>query len=217
MTLTVELYWSFRSPYSYLATPRLVALARDHDVEIDVRPVLPLAIRKPEFFEQVHPQWIPYLLRDTKRVADMEGLPYRWPRPDPVAMDRATGKPALDQPFIRRLTRLGVAAAQAGRGLAFLREASHVIWSGEIDNWHDGDHLARAAGRSGLDLSSLDRAIATDPAVFDARIEANQKAQEGAGHWGVPLMAFKGEPFFGQDRIDALIWRLKQHGLAKRG
>ena len=47
-------------------------------------------------------------------------------------------------------------------------------------------------------------------------IEGNQKALEAAGHWGVPTMAFKGEPFFGQDRIDLLVWRLKQHGLAER-
>jgi hypothetical protein len=30
-------------------------------------------------------------------------------------------------------------------------------------------------------------------------------------------MAFQGEPFFGQDRIELLVWRLKQHGLAERG
>ena len=29
-------------------------------------------------------------------------------------------------------------------------------------------------------------------------------------------MTFEGEPFFGQDRIDVLLWRLKQNGLAKR-
>jgi hypothetical protein len=27
---------------------------------------------------------------------------------------------------------------------------------------------------------------------------------------------FKGEPFFGQDRMDMLIWRLQQHGLTER-
>ena len=26
-------------------------------------------------------------------------------------------------------------------------------------------------------------------------------------------MAFRGEPFFGQDRLDVLLWRLKQNGL----
>jgi hypothetical protein len=35
-------------------------------------------------------------------------------------------------------------------------------------------------------------------------------------HTGVPLFVFKGEPFFGQDRMDMLIWRLKQHGLTER-
>jgi 2-hydroxychromene-2-carboxylate isomerase len=29
----------------------------------------------------------------------------------------------------------------------------------------------------------------------------------------VPLMVFNGEPFFGQDRIDALLWRMSQSGL----
>ena len=39
-------------------------------------------------------------------------------------------------------------------------------------------------------------------------IEANHAALEEAGHWGVPTMVFEGEPFFGQDRIDTLRWRL---------
>ena len=37
MSLNVELYWSFRSPYSYLATPRVCALAREYDIAFDVR------------------------------------------------------------------------------------------------------------------------------------------------------------------------------------
>ncbi len=32
MTLSYELFWSFRSPYSYMITPRLLALERDYDV-----------------------------------------------------------------------------------------------------------------------------------------------------------------------------------------
>ena len=47
-------------------------------------------------------------------------------------------------------------------------------------------------------------------------IEANETAQTAAGHWGVPLFVFEGEPFFGQDRIDHLLWRMKQHGLKAR-
>jgi hypothetical protein len=29
-------------------------------------------------------------------------------------------------------------------------------------------------------------------------------------------MVFEGEPFFGQDRIDLLLWRMQQHGLRER-
>ena len=44
MTLSVDLYWSFRSPYSYLVTQRLVALERENDVAVNVRVVTPIAV-----------------------------------------------------------------------------------------------------------------------------------------------------------------------------
>jgi 2-hydroxychromene-2-carboxylate isomerase len=216
MTLSIDLFWSFRSPYSYLATPRLAAMEREYDLSIRVRPVYPLAVRSGEFFGQVNPLWIPYLLRDTYRLSQMLGMPYRWPRPDPVVVDPTTRAATPNQPYIHRLTRLGCAATEAGRGLAFLGEASRVIWSGETDNWHEGDHLAEAASRAGLDLASLDARISTEPEKYEAIIQENQKAHREAGHWGVPTMTFEGEPFFGQDRIDVLLWRLKQNGLAER-
>ena len=38
------------------------------------------------------------------------------------------------------------------------------------------------------------------------------------GHGGVPTMIIDGqdEPFFGGDRFDQFLWRLKQNGLTKR-
>jgi 2-hydroxychromene-2-carboxylate isomerase len=216
MTLSVDLFWSFRSPYSYLATPRLVELARDYDLTVNVRPVYPLAVRTGEFFAKQNALWIPYLLRDTSRVAEMLGLPYRWPRPDPVVVDIVTRAAVPDQPYIHRLTRLGCAAAEAGRGLPFLLHVSHLIWSGEVDGWHEGDHLAQATARAGLDLAALDARIEAGPDKYEAIILANQDAHLKGGHWGVPTCVFEGEPFFGQDRLDALLWRLKQRGLKER-
>jgi 2-hydroxychromene-2-carboxylate isomerase len=216
MTLHVDLFWSFRSPYSYLVTQRMRALAEARGVDVAARVVLPLAVRDPGFFARVNPLWPPYLMRDIARVAEHLGLPIRWPRPDPVVQTPRDGRlvTADEQPHIHRLSRLGVAAAERGAGLAFLDEVSHLIWSGEVDGWHEGDHLARAAERAGLDLAELDAAVAADPERFDAAIERNQKDHEAAGHWGVPTMVFEGEPFFGQDRFDLLVWRLEQHGLA---
>jgi len=216
MTLSVDLYWSFRSPYSYLATPRIVRIAREYDVDIKVRIVLPLAVRDDTFFERVHPLWGLYLLRDTARIAEHEGMDYGWPRPDPIVQDFATRKVAAEQPYIFRLARLGAAAAERGRGLPFIDEVSQIIFNGKVEGWNEGSHLADATARAGLDLAELDAAIAADPARYDALIEQNQKELESAGHWGVPTLVFEGEPFFGQDRIDMLLWRMGQKGLEKR-
>jgi 2-hydroxychromene-2-carboxylate isomerase len=216
MPLAVDVYWSFRSPYSYLATPRLVDMARTWDVDVRVRVVLPIAVRIPGFFEQVNPLWPPYLLRDTMRIAEQLGIPYGWPRPDPIVQEFPSRKVAAEQPYIHRLTRLGVEAARRGRGLPFVAEVSRLIFGGDVVGWHEGEHLARATERAGLDLASMEAAVAADPASYDATIAGNQAALEAAGHWGVPTMVFEGEPFFGQDRIDLLLWRMGQHGLARR-
>lgn len=215
MTLNAEVYWSFRSPYSYLATPRLVAIEREWDIAIAVKPVYPLAKRTPEFFDQVNPLWPPYLMRDTYRLAQMMGIPFHWPMPDPIAMDMKTRRPLKDQPLVTRLTHLGIAAVERGRGLPFIDEISRLIWNGATQNWDQGDHLAQAAKRAGLDLAELEKAIA-DEAGYAAKVEANQQTQLAAGHWGVPLLVFENEPFFGQDRIDVALWRMKQRGLKKR-
>lgn len=214
MTFRYDLYWSFRSPYSYLLVPRLLEMETAYDVTCNVRPVYPLAVRTPEFFDTRDPLWAPYLFRDTTREAEYLGLPYRWPRPDPVRM--VDGDYRVEQPYIHRLTHLGVAAAERGRGLPFLREVSHVIWSGEVDDWHEGNHLRRATERAGLDYAELSSAVDADPSRFAAVVEQSQVDQRNAGHWGVPMMVFEGEPFFGQDRIDQLIWRMKQRGLTPR-
>lgn len=212
----VELYWSFRSPYSYLALPRVKRLAAEYPVHWEIRIVYPLAIRTPGYFRHMNPLARPYFLLDTQRVADYLGVPFRRPIPDPVAQDPATLEIAASQPYIHRLTLLGAEATLRGRPLPFIDEVSRLLWDGSVTGWDQGEHLARAAGRAGLDLGDMERAIAADPAPRKALIEANQAAQQAAGHWGVPLFVFDGEPFFGQDRIDVLLWRMKQKGLQRQ-
>lgn len=216
MTLDYDLFWSFRSPYSYLVVRRLVALEHAHDVACRVRIVYPIAVRQPDFFTGSDPLWFSYFMRDVFRCGAYLGVPIRWPVPDPVVMDMATRSYPLEQPHIYRLSQLGQAAAERGRGLAFIDEVSRIIWDGSVDNWHQGDHLARASERAGLDLAELDAAVAADPDHFDTAIKANQDAQRVGGHYGVPLMVFDGEPFFGQDRFDQMRWRMAQKGLTSR-
>ncbi|UOR08394.1 2-hydroxychromene-2-carboxylate isomerase [Qipengyuania flava] len=215
MTLTAELYFSFRSPYSYLAVGRYRAMTEKYDLDIALRPVWPLAIREPDFFERNHPNWLGYTMRDMLRVAQFHDIPFGAPRPDPIVQDVATRRIAADQPHIRRVTRMGQAAARRESGLPFAHEAGQLIWGGQ-ENWHEGDHLGGAVARAGLDPAEIEREVAAQPDALDAEIAANQDALEAAGHWGVPTLVFDGEPFFGQDRIEMVRWRMDQKGLTER-
>lgn len=216
MTLQLDLYWSFRSPYSYFITKRALALARDYDVAVALRVVHPAAIRNPAYFRAMNPLSRPYFVRDCIRMAEYLGLPFRRPVPDPIIQNMETLEIAPEQPLMLRLSRLGIAAVEAGRGMAFADEVSRLLWEGKTDNWHEGDHLAKAAQHAGLDLVRLDAAIAAEPDRYEQALADNDAALRAAGHWGVPTFVFKDEPFFGQDRFDVLMWRLNQKGMKRR-
>ncbi|MDZ7667889.1 MAG: DsbA family protein [Gammaproteobacteria bacterium] len=217
-TLAIDVFWSFRSPWSYLATPRLAQWQRDYDLDVRFRPVYPIAVRTPEFFQQVHPLWFSYFFKDVFRVAEFLGIPFQWANPDPIIQELGEdGRPrtAAEQPYIQRLTRLGVLAEERGRGIEFAEQISTLIWTTE--GWNEGEHMAKAAQRASLDLTELDAAAAAEAERIEAVISKNEADHEAAGHWGVPTCVFQGEPFFGQDRLDVLLWRLRQHGLKERG
>ena len=216
MRLNVDYFISYRSPYSYLGGKRVTELTLQWDVGINIRPVFPIAIRDPDFFKKINPMWLSYFLRDTTRVAEMLGIPYAWPQPDPIVQDMENRVIAKEQPYINRLTYLGIEAAKRGNGLAFYREVSQLIFGGAVQGWDQGEHMAEAAGRAGLDIGEMDTAIAGNEETYEAVAEQNLAALHEAGHWGVPTLVFEGEPFFGQDRIALCLWRMKQHGLNSR-
>lgn len=217
MTLSFDLYWSFRSPYSYLAMGRLADLRRDYDIDINVKIVGPLAIRDATFFERTDPRFLSYLFGDIIRICEIENIPLAPPNPDPIIQDIETRKIADDQPHIFRLLRLGALATERGKGFEFIYEVSRIIWAGVVPSWNEGDVMKEAVARAGLDLEEMGGVLATDADRLDKAIEANETEQkETGGHWGVPLMMLGDEAFFGQDRIAALIWRLEQKGLSKR-
>ncbi len=213
MTEAIDVYWSFRSPFSYLVTPDLLRLRDDYDVDVRMRVVFPIAIRDPSLlFDPANRSKVFYIVRDSQRRAEFLGLPFVPPRPDPIVQDLASMAIATEQPYIRRLSALGVEAQRRGRGLEFVTEVSALIFGG-TDGWDQGDHLKDAVARAGFDLGELDAAIEDDGHLEE--VERNQQALTEAGHWGVPTMVLRDEPFFGQDRIDTLRWRLDQYGLAR--
>lgn len=214
MSPNIDVFWSFRSPYSYLVTPDLLRLRDDFDVRVTLRPVLPIAVRdKGLIFDASDKKRPRYIVMDARRRAEFLGMPLRWPRPDPVIQDPDTYAVPADQPRIWRLTGLGLAAEARSKGIDFVHAVAAVIWGG-TEGWDTGDHIKDAAASVGLDLAEMEAAI--DPAAVRSAVEANHEALDTAGHWGVPTMVFEGEPFFGQDRIETLRWRLDKVGVPRR-
>ena len=156
MTLSVDLFFSFRSPYSYLALPKTLQLVADYDVNVTLRPVYPLAVRVPGFFKRTNPQFARYVVLDSSRVAQHENIPFRFPRPDPIVQDMTTLDVAEHQPYIHRLTRLrrGGAARRPFAGLYRTRSAA-CCGTAASAGWNEGDHLASAASAAGFDLAAM--------------------------------------------------------------
>ena len=213
MTEPVDVYWSFRSPYSYLATPELLQLREDYNVKVNLRVVLPIAVRsKKALFDPNNMKPVKYIILDSLRRAQFLGIPMGFPRPDPIVQDMQTFQLAEEQPYIFRLSQLGVEAQRQGKGIDFAANVSALIFGG-TENWDKGDHLTKAASEAGLNLAEMETAVAKGN--HREEVEANHAALEAAGHWGVPTMVLRNEPFFGQDRIDTLRWRLDKYGLEK--
>ncbi len=217
MTEPVDLYWSFRSPYCYLASDRIARIRARFDIDLSARPILPLALREPDYFEGLPAVRNEYLRRDTVRVGAYYGIPFARPDPDPVVFEPVRRRRvAADQPYIYRLSRLGVEAALQGRGFEFAAEVARLLWNGETKGWDQGEHLAGATAKAGLDLAAMDASVSADPQKYDKILEQNAQALDKAGHWGVPTLVAAGEPFFGQDRLELFEWRLRERGVRER-
>ncbi len=207
MAETIDVFWSFRSPYSRLVTADLLQLREDYDVDIQLRVVLPIAIRDPKALFDANNKKPPlYIVMDSMRRGQMLGRPIVYPlQPDPVVQDFTTMTVAAEQPYIHRLSMLGVEANRRGKGVDLADRVAALIFGG-TRGWDEGDHLKDAVASAGLDLAELDAAIADGDHLDE--IARNHAALDAAGHWGVPTMVLRGEPFFGQDRIETLRWRL---------
>lgn len=181
MTRRIDFFFSFRSPYSYLAAPRAFALAERYDAEVVFRGVVPMAMRGQAVprAKQLH------TLRDVAREAVRLGMPFGRIH-DPI------GDGAM------RCLLVAEHAIDAGRERPFVLACSRAIWAQGVDVSRD-DGLRAVCERAGLDWPACAAALG-DPQLA-ARVEANTEALAALGMWGVPVLVLDGEPFWGQDRI----------------
>jgi 2-hydroxychromene-2-carboxylate isomerase len=183
----VELWFSFRSPYSWIAFPRVRRLARHYGAKLRLRYILPMVMRGlpvPRIKAR-------YIMRDTKREADRVGLPFGT-IVDPVG------------PGAERALAVVHAAVPLGLGEEFAERALRAAWAEGVDLASD-DGLVGVARAAGLTRAHVEAALADES--WRETAEANRAALFEAGLWGAPSFRVDGGPaHWGQDRI----WALEQ-------
>jgi 2-hydroxychromene-2-carboxylate isomerase len=225
--LEVYLATSFRSPYAYLAMDRYAELEKKYHVKVHVRYVYPVAIRDPGMFDKATDYRYRYDPMDMEREARFHGIPFymdmtspegqkKWI--DPVVSSGPTGiEPKKKQIHIYRLYRIStlIQTEHSEKSLEWAQQIFRKIYDGTASmTWPD--EIPGILTGLGLDAKALEKKAEEKEAKYLAIVEKNQKWAHAQGHGGVPCGIFRGEPFWGQDRIQELVWRLKQNGLSSR-
>ena len=234
--LEVDVFWSMRSPYSYLVLNRLVYLNSNYNVNVNIRPVLPVAVRSTKGGSGKAgglfglPYKVPDSVWDTRRQGKYLGVPFNFPVPDPIWQVWNPGAdvpgpenwlfthPPEKQPYVFWVTRLACYAAQQGKAIDYINQVSYLIWSGvATPEEHWPNYVEEYFNRvDGLDYDEAIAYIRKNPEEIDQCWIDNAVGMARTGHGGVPLMAIQDEPFFGGDRFDQFVWRLTQNGLTRR-
>ena len=215
--MKIDLYFSYRSPYSYLILPRMLKLKKKYDIEINFKVVYPIAIRMPEWFEGKNIfTYFFFKIIDMRRQAKKLGIPFTTKlKPDPIRQNIMTGKISSHQPYIFDICHLGQMAQMKGVGMEFAFEVSSLIFGG-VENWNTDENLSEAAKKVGLDLNQLRESVKVHEEEIIGQIKQNQVDQLNAGHHGVPLTVIGDKHFFGQDQFDKIMETLKEKGLKER-
>lgn len=189
---TIDYYFWMNSDWAYLGADRLEALAQRQGAAIRYLPVdLPdvyartggilLGRRSPE--------------RQAYRVAELA----RWCRKLGIHVNP---QPAHMCPDAGLASRIVIAADQAGLPVAALYKAIlKAEWCDEQDI-SDAATLRAILLRQGLDAPALLAAAARPEAR--AAYRRNTDAAVEAGVFGSPSYVYRGEVFWGQDRLDML-------------
>lgn len=204
MAATPRGYFSFRSPYSWLAYRDLTAHHRDLAESITWRPFWEPDETSRRMLDEAGGSfpYVPmsaakhrYLLQDVRRLARRRQLRVTWP------VDRA---PCWE------VAHLGYLAAQAeGRGPDFLAGAYRARWEQGRD-LSDRSVIAGIAAELGLPTDRV--ANATDDPELRRLGLAALLAIDHDGVFGVPFFIQGADKYWGLDRLPAFVEAVREAG-----
>ena len=182
--LPLVIYFSIRSPYSYLGLVRARQLAAHYRISLEVKPVLPMVMRR----MQVPKAKRFYIFGDVKREANKYGMDFGFTA-DPLGAG------------VERCYALYDFARAAGKGQEFLESYARGVWAEGIRSDTDAG-LRQLVERVGLDWRHAQGLLRSD----DWRLWAQDNLADlyATGLWGVPSFTYGELKVFGQDRLDCI-------------
>jgi 2-hydroxychromene-2-carboxylate isomerase len=184
----IDFYFDFSSPYSYIASEWVDAVAARHSRAVNWHAILLGATFQFAGLQSpvAYPLKREYSIRDFARSARFAGLPYVMPAKFPIPTQNA----ARVFWWLNDTTspERAVAWAHAGLRAVFTRGA----------DLSDTAVLRQELAAAGIDAAAAEAAY-TDP-LWKQRLKRENDAAIAAGVFGAPFFIVDGEPFWGNDR-----------------
>ena len=238
MSAPIEFYFDFTSPYSYLASEKIDAVAAEYGRKVLWRPILLGAIFKALGTVSLvkQPGMAGYCERDFTRSARFMELPYVHPANFPVstvaparayywlhgqdcALARNFAHAVFRAYFVegRDISDVAVVlelAEQVGAGPS-QADVSPPVGGSEAGLRAWGANKVGAGGTASAgsprDMGTALEAGMSDPAIKDRLRQENEKAL-ALGAFGAPWIVVDGEPFWGADRLPQVARWLENGG-----
>jgi 2-hydroxychromene-2-carboxylate isomerase len=188
----VEYFFSFISLWSYIGSRAFQQLVARHGLTVVYKPTDLMSVFAATGGLPVKQRSIP---RQAYRVLEMQR--WRTLRRIPLVLH-----PRHYPADPSRGHRMLLAAVREGSDVArFAHLALQAVWADELDI-ADPDTLVRLADAGGLDGRAL--VGASDDPALEAQAQALTREAIERRVFGAPFYVWRGEPFWGQDRLDLL-------------
>ncbi len=189
MSTSIDFWFDFSSPYSYLAGEQIEAIASRHGRTVNWQPMLLGAIFKVSGSAPLTGRYAPmaaYSAHDFERSGRFLGLPFAMPNPFPI-MTQNTARAAL---WIARHH-----PAQLGH---FSRTAMRALF---VDNQAINDPALIAMLADGCGADGAAASAACNDSLYKDALRDNCERAIAAGVFGAPWIVVDGEAFWGNDRL----------------
>ncbi len=191
MSQAIDFYFDFSSPYGYLGSERIDAIAEKHDCRVIWRPYLLGVVFKQLGTSPLISQPVkgPYSRHDLMRSARLYGIAFNIPDPFPVnslAACRAYYWLEAEDP-------------------ALAKQLAQALYRGYfVDNRNLGeaDVVVETAASLGIEKQAVSAAL--HDSKVKARLRTEVEAALEKGVFGSPFCVYGDQQFWGCDRMDHL-------------